>query len=135
MPGPRVKPDLSDQRVVQYREQEPRCVRVRPDFGPGRGVTYLNFLSNQFYGFHAVVVPGTLRDSLYILEGLLEQQTSLRPTELMTDTAGYTDIVVGCSAYSATSSAPASPASATPASGAPTEPLTTAHSTGSPATA
>jgi len=64
-------------------------------FGPGRGVTYLNFLSDQFSGFHAVVVPGTLRDSLYILEGLLEQQTSLRPHELMTDTAGYTDIVFG----------------------------------------
>jgi len=28
-------------------------------FGPGRGVTYLNFLSDQFTGFHAVVVPGT----------------------------------------------------------------------------
>jgi len=39
-------------------------------FGPGHGVTYLNFLSDQFSGFHAVVVPGTLRDSLYILEGL-----------------------------------------------------------------
>jgi len=64
-------------------------------FGPGRGVTYLNFLSDQFSGFHAVVVPGTLRDSLYILEGLLEQQTTLRPAELMTDTAGYTDIVFG----------------------------------------
>jgi len=64
-------------------------------FGPGRGVTYLNFLSDQFTGFHAVVVPGTLRDSLYILEGLLEQQSSLRPTELMSDTAGYSDIVFG----------------------------------------
>ncbi len=64
-------------------------------FGPGRGVTYLNFLSDQFSGFHAAAVPGTLRDSLYILEGLLEQQTSLRPTELMSDTAGYSDIVFG----------------------------------------
>jgi len=64
-------------------------------FGPGRGVTYLNFLSDQFSGFHTVVVPGTLRDSLYILEGLLEQHTSLRPTELMTDNAGYTDQVFG----------------------------------------
>jgi len=27
-------------------------------FGPGRGITYLNFLSDQFSGFHAVVVPG-----------------------------------------------------------------------------
>lgn len=29
------------------------------------------FLSDQFAGFHAIVVPGTLRDSLYILVGLL----------------------------------------------------------------
>ena len=33
-------------------------------FGLGRGVTYLNFLSDQFAGFHAIVIPGTLRDSL-----------------------------------------------------------------------
>jgi len=64
-------------------------------FGPGRGVTYLNFLSDQFAGFHAIVVPGTLRDSLHILDGLLEQQTSLQPVELMTDTAGYSDQVFG----------------------------------------
>jgi hypothetical protein len=30
-------------------------------FGSGRGVTYLNFLSDQFAGFHAIVVPGALR--------------------------------------------------------------------------
>ncbi len=64
-------------------------------FGAGRGITYLNFLSDQFAGFHGIVVPGTLRDSLYILDGLLEQQTGLQPTELMTDTAGYSDQVFG----------------------------------------
>lgn len=36
-----------------------------------------------------------LRDSLHILDGLLEQQTSLAPTELMTDTVGYSDQVFG----------------------------------------
>ncbi len=41
------------------------------------------------------MVPGTLRDSLYILEGLLEQQTSLRPTEIMADTSGVSDIIFG----------------------------------------
>lgn len=64
-------------------------------FGAGRGITYLNFLSDQFAGFHGIVIPGTLRDSLYILDGLLEQQTSLQPSELMTDTAGYSDQVFG----------------------------------------
>ena len=64
-------------------------------FGVGRGVTYYNFTSDQFTGFHGIVIPGTLRDSLYILDGLLEQQTSLRPTELMSDTAGYSDAIFG----------------------------------------
>jgi TnpA family transposase len=60
-----------------------------------RGVTYYNFTSDQFSGFHGIVVPGTLHDSAYVLDGLLEQQTNLRPTELMTDTAGYSDIIFG----------------------------------------
>lgn len=42
-----------------------------------------------------MVVPGTLRDSLYILDGLLEHDTCLSPTELMADTAGYSDVVFG----------------------------------------
>ena len=64
-------------------------------YGVGQGVTYYNFSSDQFTGFHAVVVPGTLRDSLYVLAGLLEQQTGLEPTEVVTDTAGYSDTVFG----------------------------------------
>jgi TnpA family transposase len=64
-------------------------------FGNGRGVTYYNFTSDQFTGFHGIVIPGTLRDSLFLLDGLLEQQTALRPTEVMTDTAGYSDVVFG----------------------------------------
>ena len=64
-------------------------------FGVGRGVTYYNFTSDQFTGFHAVVVPGTLRDSLYVLSGLLEQQTGLEPVEIVSDTAGYSDTVFG----------------------------------------
>jgi TnpA family transposase len=61
----------------------------------GRGVTYLNYVSDQFSGFHAIVVPGTLRDSMFILDGLLEQQTVLDPKEVMADTASYSDGVFG----------------------------------------
>jgi TnpA family transposase len=67
----------------------------RKYFGQGRGITYYNFTSDQFTGFHSLVIPGTLRDSLFVLVGLLEQQTSLRPKELMTDTSGYSDVVFG----------------------------------------
>ncbi len=67
----------------------------RKYFGSGRGITYYNFTSDQYTGFHNIVVPGTLRDSIYILEGLLEQQTSLNPTQIMADTAGASDMVFG----------------------------------------
>ena len=75
-----------------------RTVSAGPNpkyFGSKRGITYYNFTSDQFTGFHGIVVPGTLRDSMFILEGLLEQQTTLRPTEIMTDTAGASDMVFG----------------------------------------
>ncbi|WP_269769316.1 Tn3 family transposase [Citrobacter freundii] len=60
-----------------------------------RGITWYNFVSDQYSGFHGIVVPGTLRDSIFVLEGLLEQQTGLNPVEIMTDTAGTSDIILG----------------------------------------
>jgi len=56
---------------------------------------WYNLASNQFTGLNAVTVPGTLRDSLNLLAVVLEQETELNPTEIMTDTAGYTDTVFG----------------------------------------
>ena len=64
-------------------------------FGLGRGITYYNLMSDQFTGLNAVVVPGTLRDSLIILGLLLEQETELEPAEIMTDTGAYTDCIFG----------------------------------------
>ena len=58
-------------------------------------MTYLNFISDQYAGFSGLVIPGTLRDSVYILEGLLQNDTSLRPVQIMTDTASYSDLVFG----------------------------------------
>lgn len=62
-------------------------------FGIGRGITYYNLVSDQFTGLGAMVVPGTLRDSLLILGLLLDQETELEPAEIMTDTAAYADSV------------------------------------------
>jgi hypothetical protein len=64
-------------------------------FGYERGVTYYNLISDQFTGLNAIVVPGTLRDSLSILAVVLEQPTELNPVEIMTDTGAYTDVVFG----------------------------------------
>ncbi|WP_349963061.1 Tn3 family transposase [Rhizobium sp. ZPR3] len=64
-------------------------------FGQERGVTWYNLASDQFTGLNAMTVPGTLRDSLNLLAVVLEQETELQPTEIMTDTAGYTDTIFG----------------------------------------
>jgi TnpA family transposase len=75
-----------------------RTIHAGPNpkyFGYEWGVTYYNLISNQFTGLNAIVVPGTVRDSLYLLAVVLEQQTELRPTEIMSDTGAYSDVVFG----------------------------------------
>lgn len=67
----------------------------RTTFTPARTVTYYNLVSDQYTGLNAITVPGTLRDSLVLLSVVLEQETDLEPTEIMTDTGAYTDIIFG----------------------------------------
>ena len=64
-------------------------------FGRERGVTWYNLVSDQYSGLNAITVPGTMRDSLYLLAVVLEQETELDLREIMTDTAGYTDTIFG----------------------------------------
>ena len=64
-------------------------------YGQERGATFYNLVSDQFTGLNGVAVPGTLRDSLVLLSVVLEQQTELQPTEIMTDTGAYTDTIFG----------------------------------------
>ena len=52
-------------------------------------------MSGQFAGLHAITVPGTLRDSLVLLSAVLEQETELQPSRIMTDTGAYSDVVFG----------------------------------------
>jgi TnpA family transposase len=66
-----------------------------PKYFVEKGITYYNYTSDQFTGIHGIVIPGTLRDSMVLLDGLLEQQTVLDPREIMTDTAGSSDLVFG----------------------------------------
>lgn len=75
-----------------------RTVHAGPNskyFGSQRGVTWYNLVSNQFSGLNAITVPGTLRDSLILLAVVLEQQTDLQPTQIMTDTGAYSDVIFG----------------------------------------
>ena len=64
-------------------------------FDRRRGVTLLGTTADHYAGLHTVVITGTQPDAPYILDGLLDPQTSVRPREIMTDTAGYTDVIFG----------------------------------------
>ena len=75
-----------------------RTVHARPNpkyFGQLKGVTWYNLLSNQSTGLSAITTPGTLRDSLVLLAVVLEQKTELKPTQIITDTGAYSDVVFG----------------------------------------
>lgn len=75
-----------------------RTINAGPNrkyFGHSRGITWYNVMSDQYSGFHDILIPRTLRDSVFVLEGLLEKETGLNPPEIMTDTARASDLVFG----------------------------------------
>ncbi|WLQ69231.1 Tn3 family transposase [Streptomyces glycanivorans] len=64
-------------------------------FGQKRGLTWLNALNDQVSGIGAMLVPGTPRDSLFILDTLLNLDGGVRPEMVATDNASYSDMVFG----------------------------------------
>ena len=64
-------------------------------FGYKRGVTSYNLISDLLIGLNIQVLTGTLRDSIGLLELVLGQSTVVKPREIMTDTAGYSDMIFG----------------------------------------
>lgn len=75
-----------------------RTINAGPNphyFHYGAGVTLYSFVSNQFTGFHHMVIPGTDRDSFYILGGPIENVTSLSPVQFISDTAGSSEVIYG----------------------------------------
>jgi len=58
-------------------------------------VTWLNAINDQVSGIGAVVVTGTMRDSLHVLDVILNRDGGPAPQMIATDTASYSDIVFG----------------------------------------
>jgi TnpA family transposase len=67
----------------------------RKYFGPNRGVTWLNMISDQAFGLGARVVSGTARDSLHMVDVLFSQDGGRRPEVVVADTGSYSDLVFG----------------------------------------
>ncbi|MGI8846886.1 MAG: Tn3 family transposase [Candidatus Dormibacteria bacterium] len=64
-------------------------------FGHKRGITWFNAVNDHVAGIGQMVVPGTPRDSLYILDALLNLDAGPRPEMVTTDNASYSDMVFG----------------------------------------
>ncbi|MGP5220776.1 MULTISPECIES: Tn3 family transposase [Micrococcaceae] len=75
-----------------------RTINAAPNpkyFGRGRGLTWFNAVNDQVSGIGAVVVPGTARDSLYVLDTMLNLDGGPKPEMVASDTASYSDMVFG----------------------------------------
>lgn len=61
-------------------------------FGPfDKGITILTHTSDQFSVFKVQVLSCAVREAVHLLDGLLDNDTALRPREHTSDTHGYTE--------------------------------------------
>ncbi len=64
-------------------------------YGSDPGVTFYTHISDQYTPFYTKVINAPVRDSTYVLDGLLYHESDLIIEEHYTDTAGFTDHVFG----------------------------------------
>ena len=62
-------------------------------FGRQRGSTLYSWMADTHAVFAQTLIPGTQRDSLHALDGLLANPTTITPKTVSTDTAGASEIV------------------------------------------
>lgn len=66
---------------------------INPKYGAEPGRLFYTHISDQYAPFSAKVINVGVRDSTYVLDGLLYHESDLRIEEHYTDTAGFTDHV------------------------------------------
>ena len=66
---------------------------INPKYGAEPGKLFYTHLSDQYAPFSSRVVNVGVRDSTFVLDGLLHHESDLRIEEHYTDTAGFTDHV------------------------------------------
>jgi TnpA family transposase len=66
---------------------------INPKYGAEPGKLFYTHISDQYAPFSAKVINVGVRDSTYVLDGLLYHESDLRIEEHYTDTAGFTDHV------------------------------------------
>jgi TnpA family transposase len=74
---------------------QPAIASIVNHYGFGTGLTFYTWTSDQSSQYGSKPIPSTVRDSTYVLDGVLDNETELPIAEHTTDTAGYTDLVFG----------------------------------------
>jgi TnpA family transposase len=75
-----------------------KSIYARPNskyFGRDRGATWLNLINDQAAGLAGMVVPGTPRDSLHVLDLMYRQEGGAEPEILVSDMSSATDVIFG----------------------------------------
>lgn len=83
----------SDGQRFPVAVKSPVATALPRYFGLGRGVTAYTHVSDQHTTYATTVIPATVRDATYVLDGILNNETELPVVEHTTDTSGYTELV------------------------------------------
>jgi len=67
----------------------PATATINAKYGRDPTVAFYTHVSDQCGPFHTTVINSTMRDALYVLDGLLGHGADLRIKEHYTDTADY----------------------------------------------
>ncbi|WP_407251336.1 Tn3 family transposase [Klebsiella pneumoniae] len=109
-------PSSSDGQNFRTGSKAESTGHINPKYGSSPGRTFYTHISDQYAPFHTKVVNVGVRDSTYVLDGLLYHESDLRIEEHYTDTAGFTDHVFALMHLRASASRRASATRATPSS-------------------
>ena len=86
-------PSSSDGQRFKAGSKAESTGHINPKYGSEPGRLFYTHISDQYAPFHTKVVNVGVRDSTYVLDGLLYHESDLRIEEHYTDTAGFTDHV------------------------------------------
>jgi TnpA family transposase len=85
----------SDAQNYPIKDPRAKVGDVNVKYSQKSTLNYYTHISDQYAPFYTRVIRSTLRDSPYVLDGLLNHESDLRIEEHHTDTGGFSDQVFG----------------------------------------
>ncbi len=83
----------SDGQRFKAGDRNAKAGSINPKYGNDPGLIYYSHTSDLYAPFHINIISTNIRDSTFVLDGLLRHEADLNIYEHYTDTAGFTDHV------------------------------------------